>query len=105
MKHYKRVLIPLAALFILCPLGLLASGTAWGEWGTEELEDLLGYIPQGLARLANINHLAFLPDYSLTRLSEGFGGQAAGYYLSAIVGIVVIVLLVLGLGRLLVRKK
>jgi cobalt/nickel transport system permease protein len=35
----------LIALVVLTPLGLLAPGTAWGEWSREELEQLgLGYI-------------------------------------------------------------
>ena len=70
MKRYRRALIPLAVFFILCPLGLLASGTAWGEWGAEELEGLLGYVPQGLSKLADVNPLAFLPDYSVARKVE-----------------------------------
>jgi len=44
-----RRLIPLwvtlALLVVLTPLGLLASGTAWGEWGTEEVvQEQAGYI-------------------------------------------------------------
>lgn len=103
-RHYKKALIPLAILVVLSPLGLLASGTAWGEWGTDEIRALLGYIPHGLSRLANINHIAFLRDYSLPGLGRGFVEQAAGYYLSAIVGIAIIVIVVLGIGRLIVRK-
>ncbi len=104
MTRSRKVWIPLAVLVALTPLGLLASGTAWGEWGTDEIKGLLGYIPHGLSRLADINHIAFLPDYSLPGLGEGFAGQAVGYYISAIVGVVIIVLLTLGLGRLIVRK-
>ena len=105
MRRYKKVWIPLVILVVLSPLGLLASGTAWGEWGTDEIKGLLGYIPQGLSRLADINHIAFLPDYSFPGLNESFAGQAAGYYISAIVGVAIIVILTLGIGRLIVRKK
>lgn len=105
MRRYKKVWIPLVVLVVLSPLGLLANGTAWGEWGTDEIKGLLGYVPQGLFRLADINHIAFLPDYSLPGLNESFAGQAAGYYISAIVGVAVIVILTLGIGRLIVRKK
>ncbi len=104
MKRYRKVWILLAILIGLTPLGLLAGGTAWGEWGTDEIKGLLGYIPQGLARLAGINHTPVLPDYSLPGLGGNFAGQAIGYYISAVVGAVVIVLLVLGIGRLIVRK-
>jgi len=32
----KRYWLALAALVILSPLGLLADGTAWGEWGGDD---------------------------------------------------------------------
>ncbi len=104
MRRYRKVWFSLAILVALSPLGLFASGTAWGEWGTDEIKGLLGYIPQGFSRLVNINHIAFLPDYSLPGLGESFVGQAAGYYISAIVGVAIIVIFVLGIGRLIVRK-
>ncbi len=104
MTRYRKAWIPLAILIVITPLGLLASGTAWGEWGTDEIKGLLGYIPQGFSRLADINHIAFLPDYSLPGLGDSFAGQTVGYYISAIVGVGIIVLLTLGIGRLIVRK-
>jgi len=37
----------LGVAVIATPLGLLASGTAWGEWGIDELQNMgLGFIPQ-----------------------------------------------------------
>lgn len=104
MRRYRKAWLSLAILVALSPLGLLASGTAWGEWGTDEIKGLLGYIPQGLSRLTDINHIAFLPDYSLPGLGGGFLGHAAGYYISAIVGVTIIIIFVLGIGRLIVRK-
>ncbi len=104
MTRYRKAWITLVVLIALTPLGLLASGTAWGEWGTDEIKGLLGYIPQGLSRLADINHIAFLPDYSLPGLGASFAGQTVGYYISAIVGVGIIVLLTLGIGRFIVRK-
>ena len=49
-----RRLIPLwvtlALLVVLTPLGLLASGTAWGEWGTEEVvQEQAGYYIRNLS--------------------------------------------------------
>ena len=44
-------------------IGLLASGTAWGEWGVDELKTMgLGSIPQGLQKLAGW-WPAPMPDY------------------------------------------
>ena len=48
---FKPLYILMAVLIIFTPLGLLASGTAWGEWGVEEMASLvsngkaLGYTP------------------------------------------------------------
>ena len=37
----------LVVLAFATPLGLLAAGTAWAEWGADELKEILGYVPQG----------------------------------------------------------
>lgn len=75
----------LLALICLTPLGLLASGTAWGEWGTEELAGLTGYTPGGME--SGLSFSALLPDYSVTGLPE-----AAGYLISAAVGAAILVI-------------
>jgi cobalt/nickel transport system permease protein len=90
----------LGALALATPLGLLASGTAWGEWGIDELENMgLGFIPRGLARLAGW-WPAPLPDYGFPRM-----GAVIGYILSAVVGIGLIIFLLWMLGRRLSRKN
>lgn len=38
---FKPLYILMAVLIIFTPLGLLASGTAWGEWGVEEMASLV----------------------------------------------------------------
>ena len=53
---FKPLYILMAVLIIFTPLGLLASGTAWGEWGVEEMASLvsngkaLGYTPAGMEK-------------------------------------------------------
>ncbi len=82
----KHTLYPLLLVLILfVPVGLLASGTAWGEWGNEELESMLGYVPQGILNGFSLESL--LPDYSVTGLSS-----TLGYYLSAILGVGILIL-------------
>ena len=82
------------------PLGLLASGTAWGEWGIEELQNLgLGFIPQGMEKLAGW-WPAPLPDYGFPRM-----GAVIGYIFSAILGIALVGVLFWILGRWLTRKN
>ncbi len=99
MKGINKLWIGLGVLALLSPLGLLASGTAWGEWGAEEFSDMLGYVPKGLARFAEI-WSAPLPDYTV----PGLGG-APGYIASAVVGIVLVALITWGLGQLLARGE
>jgi cobalt/nickel transport system permease protein len=79
--------IVLAFLVILTPLGLLAPGTAWGEWSAEQLRDAgLGFIPQGMHRWETFWKAAFA-DYSVPGL-----GEQTGYAASAIVGIALILI-------------
>jgi cobalt/nickel transport system permease protein len=89
----------LGMVALATPIGLLASGTAWGEWGVDELKDLgLGFIPSGMQRFADW-WPAPLPDYSFARM-----GAVIGYILSAFLGIVLVALLLWLIGRMLTRK-
>ncbi len=90
----------LGVLALAAPLGLLASGTAWGEWGVDELQKMgLGFIPQGLQKLAGW-WPAPLPDYGFPRM-----GAVIGYILSAVVGMALVAFLLWMLGRWLSRKN
>ena len=87
-------------LALATPAGLLASGTAWGEWGVDELKDLgLGFIPSGMQRFADW-WPAPMPDYGLARV-----GASIGYILSAFVGIIAISLLAWLVGKMLVGTR
>jgi cobalt/nickel transport system permease protein len=75
--------VMLAVLIVAAPLGLLAPGTAWGEWGSAQLTGLgLGFVPHGMAKLENLWG-APLARYDLPVL----GNSSAGYIVSAVVGI------------------
>jgi cobalt/nickel transport system permease protein len=90
----------LVLVALATPIGLLASGTAWGEWGVAELKTMgLGSIPQGLQKLAGW-WPAPMPDYGLPRMAA-----VIGYILSAFVGIILIAALLWLLGRWLSRKN
>lgn len=99
MNGIKKLWIGLGLLALLSPLGLLASNTAWGEWGTEELSQLLGYVPKGLVRFSGIWN-APLPDYSVPQT-----GEVSGYILSAVIGMALIIIITWGLGRFFVGKR
>ncbi len=82
----RWVWVALIVLIALTPIGLLAPGTAWGEWGREELEGLgLGYIPSGFDRWSSL-WSAPLPDYDLPFLSN----PTVAYFLSAVLGVALV---------------
>jgi len=80
----------LAVLVIASPLGLLAPGMAWGEWGTDQLASLgIKAVPQGMQALSGLWG-APMAGYDLPAL----GNANLGYILSAIVGIIVVAVMV-----------
>ncbi|MGX8701716.1 cobalt transporter CbiM [Caproiciproducens sp.] len=87
----KAVYGLLAALILLTPLGLLATGTAWGEWGADEIREVvsdgkaLGFIPQGMQN--GFRFESMMPDYSVGGIPE-----VAGYILSAVAGVAVLLI-------------
>jgi len=74
----------LALIAVMSPLGLLASGTAWGEWGGEELRKMLGYIPLGIGKGFSFNTI--MPDYTNSMIADG----VTAYVISAMLGMVII---------------
>jgi cobalt/nickel transport system permease protein len=93
ISGYRKLWWGVAGLMILSPLGLLAQGTAWGEWGAEQVSKLVGFIPAGLAHLSESWSHTLLPDYALPGPEHGFWASAAVYILSAVIGVGVISLL------------
>lgn len=100
----RRYWIGLVVLAMLTPLGSLADGTAWGEWGTDELETMFGYIPQGIEQ-ASSWWTAVFPDYSMSFLGEGEIAGKAGYFLSAVFGSGLIYIAMSLYGKLLLRTN
>lgn len=85
-KRYSKLWLGLGVLIILTPLGLLASGTAFGEWGIDQLMDEVGFIPSGLQKMADIWSHAPLADYAIAVFDGSLLHSALGYILSAVVG-------------------
>jgi cobalt/nickel transport system permease protein len=82
----------IAVLIAATPLGLLATGAAWGEWGAEEIAEVvtdgeaLGYTPEGLANGWSLE--ALMPDYALDGMNK-----IAAYILSAVIGVALLIIL------------
>lgn len=65
----KPLIIGLVLLLVCVPLGLLATGPAWGEWGTQDIRGEIGYVPPGMERFSGI-WSGLLPDYSLPESND-----------------------------------
>ena len=109
MKLITKFWIGIAVLIVLSPLGLilpkhLKAGSAWGEWGADEMRKLVGYAPKGLEKLSSLWN-APMPDYAPKGWEEkGLPHLSFAYTISAAIGIVIIVITVLIIGKLLIRK-
>ena len=79
------VLALVAALAVATPLGLVATGDAWGEWSTADLAARVGYTPAGMAHGWEWSSL--MPDYSLGALPGWIG-----YVLSAVAGVALLLI-------------
>ncbi len=89
----------LVALIVLTPIGLLAPGTAWGEWSREELQTLgLGYIPAGFDHWSSL-WTAPLDRYDLA----GLNNPTVGYILSAALGVILVLVAIFVLAWLFER--
>ncbi len=90
MQRLRWLWVGLAALIVASPLGLLAPGTAWGEWGTQQLKQRgLQAVPAGLEKLSGLWGTP-LAGYNLRPL----GNANLGYLISAIVGMLVVAFIV-----------
>ena len=110
MKTVTKLWIGLGLLAVISPIGLflpdkLKAGSAWGEWGADEIKGLIGYIPGGLEKLSSVWN-AVLPDYAFKGWGDkGLGQLSFAYIISAIVGIALCVGGAWLLGKLLSRKQ
>ena len=90
-KKTRSIYALIIGLVCLSPLGLLATGTAWGEWGIDEIQDVvtggnvLGYVPEGMKNGFSLQTL--MPDYTLKGLPD-----VAGYILSAAAGVFILII-------------
>ncbi|HMF32823.1 MAG TPA: PDGLE domain-containing protein [Candidatus Lokiarchaeia archaeon] len=97
LKGWGLILI---ILIITAPLGIIAAGTAYGEWGSDELQSLLGYVPSGVSQGENLWH-APLSNYGANLGID----PNVGYWIAAAVGVCLIVVVAWGVGRIVARKE
>ena len=87
-KTVRNLVIGLLILIIFTPLGLFAVGETFGEWGPEELQQKLGFVPHGLEQLSGLWN-APLPDYAFPGSGESMTVSSAAYIISTVIGVVV----------------
>jgi len=109
MATIKKLWIGIGILALLSPLGLIipaffGAGSAWGEWGLEEIKKLIGFIPEGMQKLAEL-WKSPLHDYTVPGQKPGLTHESLGYILSAVIGIAITAGLAYLIARLLGRKN
>lgn len=100
----KKLCLIALVIVLLTPLGLLASGSAWGEWSLDEVKEMIGYVPEGMSKFAELVK-GILPDYSIPGFDANFFQQAIGYIFSAVIGIAAILITFAILERVMGRVK
>jgi len=104
----KKLWLGLAVLALLSPLGIILpekfnAGGAWGEWGADEVGKMIGFVPQGMKKLAGTWH-APMPDYAFKGWDNlSLGMQCLAYVVAAILGIAVIAAVIMLLGKMTTR--
>ncbi|AGB20081.1 PDGLE domain-containing protein [Thermoanaerobacterium thermosaccharolyticum] len=100
----KKFLIAAAVIILLTPVGLLAPGSAWGEWGLDEIKSMVGYVPSGMKHFSDTVKAIF-PDYSIPGFDKNFLQSSIGYIFSAIVGIAIIALVFFVLSKIIGKSE
>ncbi len=109
MKTIDKLWLGLGILAVISPLGLylpekFKAGAAWGEWGPDEIGEILGYIPAGLEKVSSLWN-ALIPDYAFKGWEKmGMGHLSVAYIFSALIGVLLCAGISLLLGRFLAGK-
>jgi hypothetical protein len=106
-KFQKKLWIGLLIMALLTPLGILLPekfnpGEAWGEWGADKLEKLLGYVPDGLKKLADL-WKAPIPDYNFGGEDASVTIQVISYVVSGLLGLGACAFIVFLISRLIIK--
>lgn len=105
MKGYRRLWIALIVMALLSPVGLylpriMKAGSAWGEWGMDEVKRMIGYVPAGMQKTENL-WKAPIRDYTLPgQEGASLSRVSFSYILSALIGLA----LCAGAGYLVARR-
>jgi hypothetical protein len=108
-RFEKKLWIGLVVMALLSPLGIIlpekfSAGDAWGEWSIDTLEKMIGYVPEGLKRTADI-WAAPIQDYNIGGDNALFSAKVLSYIVSAIIGIVLASVIIFIISKLLFKHE
>ncbi len=106
-KLQKKILIALLILTALTPIGIFLpmffnAGDAWGEWSAATMKDLIGYVPEGMAKYT-ATWKAPLPDYSFDGGDSSTVHQSGYYIVSGIIGATLAMIVTIVISKLIIR--
>ena len=108
-KFQKKLWIGLLIMVFLSPLGvylpkLFNAEEAWGEWGMDAIEKMLGYVPEGMKKIADL-WKAPIADYNFGGEGAALSTQIYSYVISGLIGITFVAAVIYIITKLLVRNE
>lgn len=106
---HKKLFKGLLIMAALSPIGIILPNAfhaedAWGEWGTETLQRLLGYVPEGLKRHADL-WKAPIADYNFGGDNAAMSIQIISYIVSGVLGILLVAIATYAVSRALGKRR
>jgi cobalt/nickel transport protein len=104
-----KLWIGIGVLILLSPLGLIVpdhfnAGSAWGEWGLDEIQKMNGYVPKGFQRVSDLWKAPFA-DYAFQRWEgQDLFQRSFAYIISAVSGISIIAGVAFLIGKVLAKE-
>jgi cobalt/nickel transport protein len=107
-KLQKKILVILLLLCLLTPVGILLpawfnAGDAWGEWSAQTVKELVGYVPEGLAKYSDV-WKAPVPDYSFKAEDPSIVHRSGFYVVTGILGATITYVVMLLITGLIIRN-
>jgi cobalt/nickel transport protein len=108
-KLQKKILIILIALCLITPAGIILpmffnADDAWGEWSAQTVKELVGYVPEGLAKYSDVWKAPF-PDYTVKSVDNSLVHQSGFYIVSCVAGATLSYAAMLLISKLIVRNE
>ncbi len=108
-KSQRKLWIGLFVMALLTPLGVILprifdAGAAWGEWGLDALEQLLGYTPEGLKKWSHL-WKAPVPNYNFGASDASMTLQIISYLASGVLGVLAVGLVIFLITRFTARHE